>query len=181
MIAKVRQNLAIHHLKNGVIASPTDTVCGLLCLPYNLPAVKRILRLKRRSISKGLILLACDIRYFYPFVAHKKDLASLTKSAKKPTTYLLKASSHTPRILSGGFDTIALRLTNHPLIKTLCEATDSALVATSANISGKPCAQNILRLKVFFKQQLDFIITPKNDSNIKPSAIINLLTGERLR
>ena len=97
-----------------------------------------------------------------------------------PTTYLLEASQNTSQLLTGGFDTVAIRLTDNPLVSELCQKTRSALVSTSANTSGKNTAINALNLAVFFKQELDFIITPRN-YNSQPSRIINLQTGERLR
>jgi len=97
-----------------------------------------------------------------------------------PTTYLLKANQKTSKLLTGRFDTIAIRLTNDPLITKLCQASNSALVSTSANTSGKNSATSVLELNVFFKQELDFIITPQNYNN-SPSKIINLQTGERIR
>ncbi|MBE8190483.1 MAG: hypothetical protein HAW58_06515 [Candidatus Thioglobus sp.] len=102
------------------------------------------------------------------------------KLAKTPTTYLLKSSPNVSRLLRGNFDTIALRLTDNNLISQLCKATGSALVATSANISGKPVAASLLDLRIIFKGQLDFCIAPKIGDN-RPSKIINLHTGERLR
>ncbi len=80
----------------------------------------------------------------------------------------------------GGHDTVAIRLTDNPLIKNLCTMTNSALVTTSANASGYQVAQNSLKLRVYFKDQLDYIIAPVITAN-KPSSIINLHTGERLR
>jgi tRNA A37 threonylcarbamoyladenosine synthetase subunit TsaC/SUA5/YrdC len=75
---------------------------------------------------------------------------------------------------------VALRLVNNPLIASLCTLTNSVLVSTSANISGKVVANNTLKLRVYFKNQLDYIISPNADNNT-PSIIINLHTGEKLR
>ena len=62
----------------------------------------------------------------------------------------------------------------------LCKYTQSALVSTSANISGLKAAKTILELRIYFKNQLDYIIAPNKAEN-SPSSIINLQTGERLR
>lgn len=184
MISVVRQNLAIYHLKKGVIACPTDTVLGLSCLPCNMTAINKILTLKQRSATKGLILIASDIHYFAPFVDNilmLQQFEKASKTAAKPTTYLLKASRNTGFLLTGKFDTIAIRLTNQPLIKTLCNACNSALVSTSANITGKPVATSILGLKVLFADKLNFIIAPTKSPQHKPSLIVDLQTQERHR
>ena len=175
-----RVRLAAQYLKvGGVISHPTDTIQGLACLPNFEQSMQRILQLKRRSTNKGLILLASNVSYFANYVDDVSQLNKI-KVSDTPTTYLLKANQKTSKLLTGRFDTIAIRLTNDPLITKLCQASNSALVSTSANTSGKNSATSVLELNVFFKQELDFIITPQNYNN-PASKIINLQTGERIR
>ena len=52
----------------GLIAYPTEAVYGLGCNPRNERAVKRLLALKRRSASKGLILIAANFAQLEPFL-----------------------------------------------------------------------------------------------------------------
>ena len=177
---KLQTRLAAKVLNNaGVISNPTDTIQGITCLPKFASSMYRLVQLKQRSNTKGLILLANDVRYFSKYV-ERIDLLEKIQIEAQPTTYLLKASKSAPGLLTGEFDTIALRLTNNELIADLCSKTHSALVSSSANTSGKNSAQSVLNLKVFFKDELDFIIAPKN-YNTQASKIINLQTGERVR
>ncbi|BBB22763.1 tRNA threonylcarbamoyladenosine biosynthesis protein [Abyssogena phaseoliformis symbiont OG214] len=172
--------LAASCLKTGgVISNPTDTIQGLTCLPKFKLSMARVLQLKRRSSAKGLILLASDVRYFIDYVEDASLLVDVTIDAQ-PTTYLLKANEHTSKLLTGDFDTIALRLTNNQLITNLCVATNGALVSSSANITSKRSATSMLDLKEFFSDKLDFIIPPKT-YNTQASKIINLQTGEKIR
>ncbi|QKQ23993.1 Sua5/YciO/YrdC/YwlC family protein [Candidatus Ruthia endofausta] len=172
--------LAASCLKTGgVISNPTDTIQGLTCLPKFELSMARMLQLKRRSSAKGLILLASDVRYFIDYVEDASLLVDVIIDAQ-PTTYLLKANEHASKLLTGGFDTIALRLTNNQLITNLCVTTNSALVSSSANITSKCSATSMLDLKEFFSKKLDFIIPPKT-YNIQASKIINLQTGEKIR
>ncbi|CAC9590691.1 Threonylcarbamoyl-AMP synthase (EC 2.7.7.87) [uncultured Gammaproteobacteria bacterium] len=162
----------------GVISLPTDTIQGLSCLLFN-HSLMRLIELKQRSTHKGLILIASNIKHVEAYV-EDTELLKQIKPTDMPTTYIIKANKNTPSLLLGGHDTVAIRLTNNQLIKDLCKITNSALVSTSANISGQKIAQSALKLRVYFKDQLDYIIAPvKTDAN--PSAIINLHTGERLR
>ncbi len=48
----------------------------------------------------------------------------------------LPAPAATPRWLTGRFDSLAVRVTNHPLVVALCQAYGKPLVSTSANLSG---------------------------------------------
>ncbi|MDC9715385.1 MAG: Sua5/YciO/YrdC/YwlC family protein [Gammaproteobacteria bacterium] len=162
----------------GVISNPTDTIQGLTCLP-NETSLQKMLQLKRRSPKKGLILLASEVRFFQPFV-QDVDLLAQIMPQKQPTTYLLKAHEDVSALITGDFDAVAVRLTDNRLIASLCEGCNSALLSTSANITGRNVATSTLELNVAFKQELDFIIAPQN-YNTQASQIINLQTGERLR
>ncbi|MEO1939980.1 L-threonylcarbamoyladenylate synthase [Candidatus Thioglobus sp.] len=175
-----KTRLASEYLKaGGVISHPTDTIQGLSCLPRFEHSMHRLLKIKQRSAAKGLILLASDARYLEDYVAYVSQLKSI-KNTDVPTTYLLKASSKISKLLMGEFSTVAIRLTDNTLIAELCKATNSALVSSSANTTGKHSATSVLNLNVFFKGELDFMIAPKNYNN-SPSRIINLETGESLR
>lgn len=170
--------LAAHYLNTGgVISHPSDTIQSLTCLPRFEASIDKIVQLKQRSSTKGLILLASNLQYFTHFVANVSDLERITHT-NTPTTYLLKAKQSS--LLTGGFDTVALRLTFNPLITKLCRATRSALVSSSANLSGKRSATSLLDLNRFFGDKLDFIIPPQNYNN-PPSQIVDLQTGVRLR
>ncbi|NYT52246.1 MAG: Sua5/YciO/YrdC/YwlC family protein [Candidatus Vesicomyosocius endoextente] len=163
----------------GIISNPTDTIQGLTCLPKFESSMTRILQFKHRSSTKGLILLASDVYYFKDYVKDTSLLINVTTDTQ-PTTYLLKANGVTSQLLTGDFDTIALRVTHNQLITNLCRLTHSALVSSSANIASKCNARSMLDLKVFFSNKLDFIIPPKT-YNTQASKIINLQTGEKIR
>ncbi|SMN14115.1 TsaC protein (YrdC domain) required for threonylcarbamoyladenosine t(6)A37 modification in tRNA [Bathymodiolus heckerae thiotrophic gill symbiont] len=163
----------------GVISNPTDTIQGLTCLPKHTHAMQKMGRLKRRNPQKGLILLASEVHFFQPFVQDMDLLVQITPQ-KQPTTYLLKTHKNVSALITGNFDTVAVRLTDNRLIASLCERCNSALLSTSANITGRSAATSIFELNVAFKQELDFIIAPQG-YNTQASQIINLQTGERLR
>lgn len=171
--------LAVRTLNSGgVISNPTDTIQGLTCLPYK-KSIQKMLQLKRRNYAKGLILLANELHFFKPYLEDESVLTQI-KPQDSPTTYLLKAGKNTSKLITGNFNTVAVRLTNNALISDLCKKCNSALLSSSANIADKPNINSILALNVHFKGQLDFIIAPKNNNN-HASQIINMQTGERLR
>ncbi|AYQ56891.1 L-threonylcarbamoyladenylate synthase [Bathymodiolus thermophilus thioautotrophic gill symbiont] len=163
----------------GVISNPTDTIQGLTCLPSYTHAMQKMGRLKRRPPQKGFILLASEVRFFQPFV-QDIDLLTQISPQEQPTTYLLKARKGVSTLITGDFDTVAVRLTDNKLIANLCKKCNSALLSTSANITGKPTITSVFALNMTFKQELNFIIAPRN-YNTQASQIINLQTGERLR
>ena len=95
MIINTRIRLALHHLKKGVIAHPTDTIYGLACLANNPSGIQKIIELKNRDISKGFILLASDIGYLLPYIDSQMSedlLEQISIPPKNPTTFLVPKS-----------------------------------------------------------------------------------------
>ena len=67
-----------------------------------------------------------------------EQLSRLQGKYERPTTWIVPAKSTTPHFLTGKFDSIAVRLCEHPSVKALCELTEFALTSTSANLTGEP-------------------------------------------
>ena len=91
-----KTQLALNHLRTGVIAHPTDTIYGLACMANNPEAIKTLASLKHRDIKKGFILLASDINYLLPYIDSNLDIDLLTKLSTPTeiaTTYLVPKSS----------------------------------------------------------------------------------------
>ena len=175
--------LALKYLKIGVIAHPTDTIYGLGCLANNLNAIQKMINLKKRDEKKGFILLASDVSYLMPYIDLNEDselFKKLTKTNKKPITYLVPRSEKTPDLIFGDNDLLAVRLTTDPLITYFCENTKSALISSSANIQGEQVASSLHELNSYFNDDLEFALPP-NKYNSEPSRIINIHTGEQIR
>ncbi len=183
MIINSKIKLALHHLKIGVIAHPTDTIYGLGCLANNPSAIQTIINLKKRDIEKGFILLASDISFLMPYIDSNMSIElfqKLTMPTDTPTTYLVPKSDELSPLLAGDNELLAVRITSDPLITYFCENTGSALISTSANLQGRKVAKTTLELKRYFGNGLAFELPP-NMYNSVPSKIINLMTGEQLR
>ena len=94
----------------GVVAYPTEAVWGLGCDPWSEPAVAKILRLKRRSVGKGVILIAHSMEQFAPFLSGLDQSAHdrLKASWPGPATWLVPNNGVAPDWISGGrnYDTL---------------------------------------------------------------------------
>lgn len=185
-IGRTRLNIAAWHLQNsGVIAHNTDTIIGLCALVDDEGAVNKILQLKRRSYTKGLLLLTSDIRFVLPFIADKltpEQLLKLATPQNPPTTFLFKASVMTPRYITGNHKTVAIRVSDNYIIKTLCQKSASALVSSSANIQGHTTANNGVKLRTYFADNLDYVIVSRiKDKHNKPSIIKDFFSNKQYR
>ncbi|WP_427980522.1 Sua5/YciO/YrdC/YwlC family protein [Agarivorans sp.] len=132
--------------QGAVLAYPTESVYGLGCDPDSQQAVNRILQIKQRPVEKGLILLASELSQLLPYI----DYAALSEQQRqllvtpqaRPTTWLVPISAATPPWICGQFSSVAVRLTAHPVVASLCQLIAKPLVSTSANLSGEPPAQS---------------------------------------
>lgn len=165
----------------GVIAYPTEGVFGLGCLPDDFAAVSRILRIKERDPAMGLALIAADLAQLDHWIQLPENSASLTSSDDKPVTWIVPATANVPTWIRGDHKGVAVRLTSHPVARALCDAADSALVSTSANVSGHPPARNSFVLRRSFSALVDYIVPGECGPALGPSEIRDLLTGKTLR
>jgi len=171
--------------QGGIIAYPTEAVFGLGCDPDNNVAISKLLALKKRSPDKGLILIAGNYSQLLPYVndeAITQDKRfSVLSRWPGPITQVMPANADISPLISGVFDTVAVRVTNHPDVVALCQQTGKPIISTSANISGQASASCWQEVVQQFPEQLAYVIKTKTLGLSKPSTIINALTGEVLR
>jgi len=167
-------------LGGGVIAYPTEGVFGLGCMPDDLNAVARILRIKNRDPGKGLILIASQVSQLHDWLATEVDEIP-PPDPSKPTTWIAKARGNVPSLVRGDHATIAVRITTNPTAAALCSAVDSPIVSTSANFSGERVARNRFVLRRNFGACVDYIVPGDCGPASGPSEIRNLATGRILR
>ncbi len=118
---------------------PTEAVWGVGCDPWDSEAVYHLLDLKQRPVEKGLILVAdCMERFDFLLQDLPDDwLRRLANSWPGPNTWLVPHQDRLPPWITGRHDSVALRVTDHPLVARLCALT-GPLVSTSANPAGGP-------------------------------------------
>ena len=166
----------------GIIAYPTEGVWGLGCLPESQEAVRGILRMKERSWTQGLLLVAADISQFADYLSAVSpvEYEQLQADWPGPVTYLVPDNGRAPEWIRGKHPTLGLRVSAHPLVRALCERT-GPLVSTSANISGRPPATRALQVRKFLGAGVDMIVSGKLGGLDGPSKIKVLKTGEVVR
>ncbi len=167
----------------GLIAYPTEAVYGLGCDPRNEEAVRRLLTLKRRPVRKGLILIAASFEQLEPFLhpLAPSDRTRLAATWPGPYTWLIPTRPDTPRWLRGRHETLAVRVTAHPLAAALCQACEHPLVSTSANLSGRPPARTALAVRRQLGTAIDYLLPGPTGGAAQPTEIRDLRTGRRVR
>ena len=183
MIGNWRVQQAARVVRNGgVIAYPTEAVWGLGCDPWDSDAVHRLLALKERPVEKGLILVADCIEQFDFLLEDLPErwLDRLAGTWPGPNTWLVPHRQRLPGWITGKHDSVALRVSDHPLVARLCALT-GPLVSTSANPAGRPSARSRLRVEQYFPGQLDAVLGGRLGGRRNPSTIRDLRSGEVIR
>ena len=180
-IAQQLKKAAMLIREGGVVAYPTEGVYGLGCDPLNKVAVERLLTLKQRDISKGLIVIGANWQQLQPLT--KPVFASQLKKVEKaigPITWLFPASAMVPSWITGSSSQLAVRVTDHPVARALCELV-GMLVSTSANVSTHASACSAAETKAIFGERLAMIIDAPVGNLKKPTPIIDVVTNEVMR
>ena len=175
--------LAAKALRRGsVVACPTEAVWGLSCDPLNRRAVESLLALKQREWQKGLILVAADLDQLslYIELPSRTALRRARDTWPGPATWVFPASPDAPPWVTGDRDSIAVRVTAHPVLAALCERVGGALVSTSANRAGQPPCRSIAELRRRFGP--DLLAVPGATGGLaNPTPIREASTGHLLR
>lgn len=164
----------------GVIAYPTEAVWGLGCDPSDANAVQQILSLKSRPKHKGLVIVAADIDQLDTWLKPlaPADKAQVEATWPGPVSWVLPCYDDVPEWVRGRHPSLAVRVTDHPLVKALCQQV-GPLISTSANPAGHEPARSALSVRQYFKQQVH--IVPGQLGGRRQPSTIRTLDGQILR
>ena len=147
-------------INEEIIAIPTETVYGLAGNAYSESAIKKIFALKKRPYYNPLIIhiksasllntIACDI----PEIA----LRLAEKFWPGPLTLVLKKQPHISDLITAGKETVAIRVSNHPVALALLEELEFPLAAPSANPFGSISPTSAAHVLNYFEDDLDVIL-----------------------
>ncbi len=126
--------------RGGLVAFPTETVYGLGADGMSEDAARKIYAAKGRPTDNPLIL----------HIADRKDLERITDKVTEdadklmkcfwpgPLTLIFEKRKEVPYGITGGLETVAVRMPSHPAIRELIRRSGTAIAAPSANTSGRP-------------------------------------------
>ena len=164
---------------NEIVAMPTETVYGLAGNAYSEVAVQKIFALKNRP-------------HFNPLIVHIKSTSYLQRVAKNipavalqladafwpgPLTMVLEKQDHIPDIVTGGKNTVGVRVPGHPVALALLEALDFPLAAPSANPFGSISPTTAKHVADYFTDTLDIILDGGSCDKGIESTIIGFENG----
>lgn len=175
---------AVEKLRAGhVIAYPTEAVYGLGCDPANESAIRKLLALKGRHESAGLVLIASDFSQLQPWVADVDPLLKdeAMQSWPGPVTWLFPRAASVSDLVAGKHDTIAVRITTHKPSRALCAAFGAALISSSANRTTARPARSAAEVEAYFGSELAGTLAGPLGGAERPSEIRDLVSGDIIR
>lgn len=169
-------------MKEGkLVAFPTETVYGLGASVFLPKSIEKIFEIKNRPQDN-------------PLIAHIADLSDVEKLASDvppifyswaeryfpgPITFILKKKTTVPSIVSAGLDTIAIRMPQHPLAKSLIREVGEPIVAPSANLSGRPSSTTIGHVLSDFDGKIAAAIDGGSCQYGMESTVVDLVSFEK--
>ena len=138
--SQVEIDTAVQTLRDGeLVAFPTETVYGLGANAQNPAAVRKIFAAKGRPENHPVIVHLDSPRFLHRWVREVSDTA--TKLAERfwpgPLTMVLPRALNVHDVVTGGQDTIAIRVPSHPMAQQLLTAFGGGIAAPSANRYGR--------------------------------------------
>ena len=126
-------------------------------------------------------MLASSYQQLSKYLAYSSsDLAKIDLSQPKPTTWLVKSNEITPPSLLGTSKKIAVRITQHADIQSICNRV-GPIVSTSANLSGQPICKDLTAVRKIFGPSIDYLCITNDIGTHQPSTVIDLDSGTVIR
>lgn len=148
---------------DGIVIAPTDTVYGILGNAADEGAIRAMFAMKRRPEEKAFPIFVKDIadarRYAYISDAKAKFLERVWPGA---VTAVFQHKEKLPALLTGGRDTIGMRVPDHAFTLRLLAELPVPLAQTSANVSSEPPAKTAAEAIAYFAK-----------SDTKPDLVID--------
>lgn len=170
-------------LKEGkIVALPTETVYGLGACARHPKAIQKIYAIKKRPASNPLII------HLSEFSAIEHYAIQIPKIAYKlaetfwpgPLTLVLNKHPSVLDLVTGGQNSVALRIPNHPIALKLIETLGEGIAAPSANLSGCISPSKAEHVQKTIGNKVDYILDGGPCSVGIESTIVSLLEEKPL-
>ena len=137
-------------LNGGVVVFPTETVYGIGASIYCEEGMRKIFKIKGRPSNNPLIVHIYKLEQLADLVSETPSIlySLCERFFPGPLTLICKKNTFISSIVSGGLDTIAIRMPSHPISCALLKYLDHPIAAPSANRSGRPsptCYEDALK------------------------------------
>lgn len=152
---------AVEALRDGeLVAFPTETVYGLGANAANPAAVRRLFEVKGRPASHPAIVHIDDVKYLRRWAREVPPAAAKLAEAfwPGPLTLVLPRADTVHDVVTGGQDTVAVRIPSHPMAQQLLTAFGGGIAAPSANRYGRLSATRAEHVREEFGDEVKVVL-----------------------
>ena len=162
----------------GVVAFPTDTLYGLGADVFCTPAIERVFAIKERAAGMPMPVLIASPNHLPRVAVEVPALAWELAERFWPgaLTIILNRSKDVPDLVSGGRDTLGIRMPNHPVALAMIEGFGGPITGTSANISGGDNPSSWQEVKKALGNRVDHVVEEGPVPSGTASTVLDLTT-----
>lgn len=168
---------AVRLLRAGkVISFPTDTVYAVGVSGMSELAIEQLFRAKNRTYDKAIPYLLASARDLDLVARELPNAVHLLADKFWPggLTLVVPAAARVPKILIAGGDSVAVRVPNHPITRSLIEAVRAPLAATSGNLSGARDPASALEVMAQLNGRIPLILDGGPTRGNVPSTVVDV-------
>jgi L-threonylcarbamoyladenylate synthase len=166
--------------RGGLVGFPTETVYGLGADASSTEAMARLYSVKRRPTDHPVIVHFADASLAFSWAREVPEAAR--KLAAKfwpgPLTLILKKSAKAGDFVTGGQDTVGLRVPSHPVAQELLRAFGSGIAAPSANRFGQLSPTTAAHVREDLGKDVELVLDGGPSEVGIESTIVDLSGGE---
>lgn len=164
-------------LNGGVIVYPTETLYGIGADATNPAAVANVVKAKRRSDEKPILVIIHTRDLLKNLVARIPDSAEqlMQRFWPGPLTLVFESAPGVPYELTRGSGTIGVRIPSNTFCMELLARCNRPLTSTSANISGEPVHRTVAEIRNAVTDGIDLYIDAGTLPESKPSTVVSVV------
>ena len=160
----------------GLVAYPTETVYGLAASAFGVDSVARVFEAKQRPFHQALPVQIAD-------ASEVETLARAVPAEAKrliadffpgPLTLVLWRLPSVPLTVTGGGNTIGLRMPDHPVALGILRAFGAPVVCPSANLTGRRAPMSARDVLDDLDGQIDLVLDGGETADRTPSTVLDL-------
>ena len=164
--------------RGGLVAYPTETVYGLAAGAFLPDSVLRVFEAKGRPAGQPLPVQIADVRAVETLARIVPDSAEplLRDFFPGPLTLIFWRQPAVSSLVTGGGDTVGLRMPAHPVALGVLRAFGAPIVCPSANSTGRRAAMSAADVLEDLDGRIDLVLDGGPTDDRTPSTVLDLTT-----
>lgn len=145
--------------KGNLVITPTDTIYGIMCDATNEETIKKVYKIKRRPLSKPLILLMDSYEMIKEYTKNitSKEEELIKEFMPGLVTIILEKNDKVNNLITSNTDYVGIRIPDNKDLLEIIKKLGKPVISTSANISEEKTITSIQELEEELKKDIDYI------------------------